>query len=131
MVILDKLSYTCTSIKFTLEDLIVKEIYFAENLTRFREAKKLTKDELAKRLGVSGSMVGLWESKKNEPRMGKVQLIADVLDVNVDELLFSQPPVNYDDNISEIKQRGIKALMSIPDDELELLVALLERHANK
>ncbi|MNC09004.1 transcriptional repressor DicA [compost metagenome] len=109
----------------------MKEIYFAENLTRFREAKKLTKDELAKRLGVSGSMVGLWESKKNEPRMGKVQLIADVLDVNVDELLFSQPPVNYDDNISEIKQRGIKALMSIPDDELELLVALLERHANK
>ncbi|MNW47224.1 transcriptional repressor DicA [compost metagenome] len=131
MVILDKLSYTFVSIKFTLEDLIVKEIYFAENLTRFREAKKLTKDELAKRLGVSGSMVGLWESKKNEPRMGKVQLIADVLDVNVDELLFSQPPINYDDNISEIKQRGIKALMSIPDDELELLVALLERHANK
>ncbi|MBA9088704.1 transcriptional regulator with XRE-family HTH domain [Fontibacillus solani] len=109
----------------------MKDIYFAENLTRFREAKKLTKDELAKRIGVSGAMVGLWESKKNEPRMGKVQLIAEVLDVDVDELLFSQPPVDHTNNLSEIKQRGIKALMSIPDDELELLVALLEKHAKK
>ncbi|MNI39652.1 putative transcriptional regulator [compost metagenome] len=118
------------SIKFTLEDLIVKEIYFAENLKRFREAKSLTKDELAKRVGVSGAMVGLWESKKNEPRMGKVQLIANVLDVDIDELLFSEPPRKAEMNeLSDIKKRGIEAILNIPDEELELIVALLEKNA--
>lgn len=110
----------------------MKEIYFAENLKRFRESIGLTKEELANRVGVSGAMVGYWETKKNEPRMGKVQLIADVLGVGVDELLFSQPPVVNDmEKLSQLKQRGINAIMAISDDELELLVALLEKHANK
>ena len=108
----------------------MKELYFAENLRRFREAKGLTKEELATRVGVSGAMAGYWEAKKNEPRMGKVQLIADILNVGMDELLFSEPPV-VEDNISdltELQKRGIKAIRSIPDEELELLVALLEKH---
>lgn len=109
----------------------MKEIYFAENLKRFRESKGLTKEELANRIGVSGAMVGYWETKKNEPRMGKVQLIAEVLNVDVDELLFSQPPVDNVSDLSEIKQRGIKAIMEIEDEELELLVALLEKHVQK
>lgn len=113
----------------------MKEIYFADNLKRFREAKKLTKEELGNRVGVSGAMVGYWESGKNEPRMGKVQLIAEILGVGIDELLFSEPPIhNAPSNfksLSEIKQRGIEAILQIPDDELDLLVALLEKNAKK
>jgi len=112
----------------------VKEIYFAENLKRFREAKGLTREELGNRIGVSGAMVGYWEKKKNEPRMGKVQLIADILNVGVDELLFSEPPVhqsliNEYDNLSDLQKRGIDALLSISEEELELFVTLLEKNA--
>jgi len=114
----------------------VKEIYFAENLKRFREAKGLTREELGNRIGVSGAMVGYWEKKKNEPRMGKVQLIADILNVGVDELLFSEPPVhqsliNEYDNLTDLQKRGIDALLSISEDELELFVTLLEKNAKK
>lgn len=112
----------------------MKEIYFAENLKRFREAKGLTREELGNRIGVSGAMVGYWEKKKNEPRMGKVQLIADILNVGVDELLFSEPPVhqsliNEYDNLSDLQKRGIDALLSISEEELELFVTLLEKNA--
>ena len=114
----------------------MKEIYFAENLKRFREAKGLTREELGNRIGVSGAMVGYWEKKKNEPRMGKVQLIADILNVGVDELLFSEPPVhqsliNEYDNLTDLQKRGIDALLSISEDELELFVTLLEKNAKK
>ena len=111
----------------------MKNIYFAENLKRFREIKGLTKEELGERVGVSGAMVGYWESKKNEPRMGRVQLIADILDVGIDELLFSEPPqagtaFQMPNNISDIKKRGIEAVLSMPDEELELIVQLMERN---
>ncbi|MEF2965089.1 helix-turn-helix transcriptional regulator [Paenibacillus sp. M1] len=111
----------------------MKDIFFAENLKRFREAKGLTKEELGSRIGVTGATVGLWESKKNEPRMGKVQLIAGVLDVGVDDLLFSEPPTEQGklpnmDELSEIKKRGIKAILEMSDDDLELIVQLMEKN---
>ncbi|GJM72948.1 hypothetical protein HMSSN036_51640 [Paenibacillus macerans] len=115
----------------------MKEIYFAENLKRFREARGMTKEELGNRVGVSGAMVGYWEKKTNEPRMGKVQLIANILDVDLDELLFSEPP-KYKENIvpnfdrlTELQQRAINAALALPDEELELIVPLMERGLDK
>lgn len=118
-----------------MEALIVKEIYFAENLKRFREARGLTKEELGNRVGVSGAMVGYWEKKTNEPRMGKVQLIASILDVDLDELLFSVPPTSGNqvpdmEGLSDIKKRAINAVLASKDEELELIVPLLERNLN-
>lgn len=111
----------------------MKNIYFSKNLTRFREAKGITKEELGKRVGVSGAMVGYWESGKHEPRMGKVQMIANILDVNLDDLLFSEPPLERTqllgfDGLSDIKKRGINAILAMDDDELELIVKLMERN---
>lgn len=129
--------YTVLHEKMTLEALIVKEIYFAENLKRFREARGMTKEELGNRVGVSGAMVGYWEKKTNEPRMGKVQLIANILDVDLDELLFSEPPkykesiVPNFDRLTELQQRAINAALALPDEELELIVPLMERGLDK
>jgi repressor LexA len=67
---------------------VVNTITFAKNLKKFRNQRGLSKTELGKRVGVSDVMVGYWESGKNEPRMGKVEMIADVLDVSIDDLLF-------------------------------------------
>lgn len=113
----------------------MKDIYFAENLKRFREKNNLNKEELGLKLGVTGATVGLWESKKNEPRMGKVQKIAEVLDVNVSELLFNEPPIldriTSSHGLSELKQRGVNAIINMPEDELALLLPLLERAAEQ
>lgn len=67
-------------------------IGFAENLKKLREAKGWTKAELGKRVGVSDVTIGYWESGKTEPRMGKVEMVAEILGVTTDELLFTTAP---------------------------------------
>ncbi|URJ36551.3 helix-turn-helix transcriptional regulator [Paenibacillus polymyxa] len=112
----------------------MKEIYFKENLTRFREAKGMTKAELAERLGVSDTMVSFWESGKNEPRMGKIQMISEVLDINVDELLFQSPPKSIEESVegffnhlSENKRRAIEQIIGMDEEEVELFLKLMAR----
>lgn len=68
---------------------------FPLNLTKYREQKNLSKTELAKRVGVSDVTVGHWESGKISPRMGKVELIAEVLGVKPDDLLFDGQPLSH------------------------------------
>lgn len=116
----------------------MRNIFFANNLKRFREAKGLTKEELGTRVGVSGAMVGYWESGKNEPRMGKVQIIADVLDVDLERLLFAEPPKSVEDiysslsdSVTDTQKRAIKAILSQSDEDLELFIQLMERKSDK
>lgn len=66
-------------------------INFSENLRRYREIKGFTKAELARRIGVSDVTLGQWESGKISPRMGKIEKVAEVLEVSVDDLVFSEP----------------------------------------
>lgn len=63
-------------------------INFAKNLKKLREDKNVTKTELARRVGVSDVTIGYWETGKTEPRMGKIEMIANVLGVTTDDLLF-------------------------------------------
>lgn len=67
-------------------------INFANNLKKFRKEKNVSKSELARRIGVSDVTVGYWESGKTEPRMGKVEMIANVLGITTDDLLFENDP---------------------------------------
>lgn len=68
--------------------MLTVEINFSSNLKRFRTAKKISKTELARRIGVSDVTIYKWEKGETSPRMGKVELIAQVLDVTTDDLLF-------------------------------------------
>jgi|GEM_PF-1048594 len=63
-------------------------VNFAENLKKIREKKGISKAELARRVGVSDVTAGQWESGKISPRMGKVEMIADALGVETDDLIF-------------------------------------------
>lgn len=66
----------------------MRTINFPENLRRLREQRNLSKSELARRIGVSDVTVGYWETGKAEPRMGKVEMIASILGVTTDDLIF-------------------------------------------
>ncbi len=60
---------------------------FADNLKRIREAKKLSQQELADKLGVAQSTVGMWESNKRTPKLEELNRMARVLNITVARLL--------------------------------------------
>ncbi len=115
----------------------MKKIDFAHNLKRYREAKGMNKQELGARIGVSDVTVGYWESGRNEPRMGKVEQIAEILEVSVDDLLFGNNANSditqeiHNDNLSDEKKRGIELILSLSDEDVKMFNVLMERSLNK
>lgn len=65
-----------------------------ERLRNARRARGLTLRELAKRLGVSPSMISQIETDRASPSVSTLYAIANELDVSLDELLFNdrRPP---------------------------------------
>lgn len=85
---------------------------FPNNLRKIREVKGLSKSELARRVGVSDVIIGYWESGKNEPRMGKVELVASVLGVTIDELLFGEQLIKSTSNKLPLEAVAVKGCSS-------------------
>ncbi|WP_301627346.1 helix-turn-helix transcriptional regulator [Paenibacillus apis] len=113
----------------------MKTIRFAENLKRIREWREMTKEELGERVGVSGVTIGYWENGRNEPRMGKVEQIASVLNVDIDDLLFNEDldkiKANSKSLISDVKKQTIDLIKNLNDEDVELFKQLMERSINK
>ena len=60
---------------------------FAIRLKKLRIDKQLTQDELAPRLGISRSTLGMYETGKREPDFETLETIADFFNVNMDYLI--------------------------------------------
>ena len=56
---------------------------FADRLKELRKENGWTQDELAEKLGISRSAVGMYEQGRREPDFEMLDLAADVLDVSV------------------------------------------------
>lgn len=59
----------------------------AENLKRIRESKNLSQQELAEKLGVAQSTVGMWESDKRTPKLAELNRMARVLNITIARLI--------------------------------------------
>ena len=58
-----------------------------ESIKHFREAVGMTQMELAEKMNVSQSTVGMWEIGVNKPRTDKLKQLAKILNCTVDDLL--------------------------------------------
>ncbi len=67
---------------------------FHENLIFLRKAKKLSQEELAGKIGVSRQTLSKWETGESLPDIEKAKLLADFLEVSLDELLSYQSQEN-------------------------------------
>lgn len=95
---------------------------FAENLQRLRQAKKLSRKEVAKIIGVNEITIGYYERGERIPNIEILAQLADLFDVSADELLgrfYSksfEPP-----NEAKKFWEGLKIHVSIhPDDSVSL-----------
>lgn len=59
---------------------------FGDRLKELRKDKKLTQNELAKQLKVSGNTVYSWENDKQEPSMATLLKLSEIFEVSLDFL---------------------------------------------
>jgi CheY-like chemotaxis protein/DNA-binding XRE family transcriptional regulator len=60
---------------------------FAENLKNIRKSIKLSQQELADKLEVAQSTVGMWESGRRTPKLDELDRMARILNVTVSRLI--------------------------------------------
>lgn len=105
---------------------------FSENLKRFRKQKKLTQEELATKLGVIRATYWSYEKGSIMPPYDKLEQIADIFDVTIDELMGRETD---NSDISSDLSRLIRKLEKenqaydgelLNDQTRELLISSLE-----
>jgi len=66
---------------------------FAESLKNIRKEQKLSQQELAGRLSVAQSTVGMWESGKRTPKLDELDRLAGVLNITMTRLIGQKQEV--------------------------------------
>ena len=82
---------------------------FGARLQRLRTAKGLTQGQLAVRLGVSEPSISAWELDKARPKAGRVEVLANMLGVEIHELLGLEETENLRDLVARAKEKIARA----------------------
>ena len=75
----------------------------SKNMKKIRSAAGMTQQELADRLHVTRQAVSSWETGKNHPDLEMLERIAQILEVDLEELIYGKK--------KEVRQRNGKKLM--------------------
>ena len=67
---------------------------FKDNLFQMRKLRHMTQEELAEKIGVTRQAVAKWEAGESVPDLEKSRLLAECLDVSLDELVNSEPDLS-------------------------------------
>lgn len=86
-----------------------------QNIKRLRKEAKLTQEQLADQLGVARSTVTQWERGWSQPRMGKVQKLAEVLGTTPSTIVegaYPLPGGKKDDSLTSASNADGTALVN-------------------
>ena len=67
---------------------------FSKNLRQFRNAAGMTQDDLAQKLNISRQAISAWERGCTEPDIQTLMMLAQILNVDANELLFGRKANN-------------------------------------
>ena len=62
----------------------------SKNLKKIRTEKKLTQEALAEKLNVTRQAISNWENDKTKPDIESLELLAKVLEVDIEELIYGE-----------------------------------------
>ena len=71
----------------------------SKNIKRLRSEKGLTQDLLAERLCISRQAVSSWENDRTQPDIDMLELLADALEVGIEELIYGEIQEPSDNDI--------------------------------
>lgn len=109
---------------------------FGDRLEAAREAKGLTVEGLAEKIGVDASAVAAWENDERSPRSNRIQMLAGLLNVSIIWLISGEGngttmvadtyerPQGINDALGEIAQ--VKETLSAMLEKLSQLEARLQ-----
>lgn len=106
---------------------------FGESLEQIRKDRGLTQSQLAAHLDVNQSLVAKWESGKVQPRSSTLERLAQVLEVETEELLageFGKVSVNLrnvDPKLVELMGQVHRLAVADRDALRRILEAMLTR----
>lgn len=68
---------------------------FENNLKRLRNRQNMKQDDLAERMNVSRQTISGWETGRRQPDLDTLKNLAEVLDVDIHELIYGNKPGEY------------------------------------
>lgn len=77
-------------------------------IKELREQNHLTQDELARKLGISKSTIGMYETNKRQPDTETKEAIADLFNVDMDYLYGRSDIKNKSSQIIELASTGVQ-----------------------
>lgn len=67
---------------------------FKDNLIQLRKLKHMTQEDVAEKVGVTRQAVAKWEAGETMPDLDKSRLLAEILEVSLDDLANFEPEAN-------------------------------------
>ena len=110
---------------------VIKMSSFSENLRYLRKRADMTQPELAQKLGISRSTISMYELGSREPNFETLEAIADFFNVDMNYLTGTEPEKNesaafISDELSEAKRKLIQRILTLSDDQIDLLDRLAD-----
>lgn len=59
-----------------------------DNIRKLRTKKKMTQKELAAKLSISASTIGMYEQNRNNPDIEIIVCLSEIFDISIDELIL-------------------------------------------
>ncbi len=91
-----------------------------EHITQLRKRKKLSQNDLGKKVGTSGDIIGRYERDEVKPSIEVASKIADILNVSLD-FLMGKIDVEIE---KELLNRVLEIQKMNPDDKNHILYTL-------
>ncbi len=99
----------------------MKQITFGKRLGEFRKDKKLSQDDLAKKLDLQGAVIGRYERDEVKPSIEVAARIAQVLGISLDYLVGNTDLLLDADVIKKIQE-----IQRLPEKDRDHLFYLME-----
>ncbi len=102
--------------------------YFALNLKKIRQLKRLSQTEFAKIFGMTRATVGAYEEGRAEPRIDKLIEIANYFGLTVDQLVRKRLTVNEISHYQDKVKHSLETIPFVPlSDKKFFIEAVIEQ----
>jgi len=100
-----------------------KNEFIGNKIKEYRNKKKWTQEELGDRVKLKKAAISTYEKGRVSAPIAKLQAIANVLEVNLNDLL----PIEENEKVDAITEQIHEAKSKLPSDQLAFLELLLAK----